>query len=694
MEAARARTLAWTSFALMVVFFAAQAVLAVLNRAGATGSSGTWGFTGALGFLLALPLLAFPVVGLLIALRRPENSIGWVLLAIGVMFSIPAAGYARYALFTRGGDLSGGGIAAAIDSASWIPFIGLAGCYVLLLFPDGHLPSRSWRWFARAIGIGMALGFIGLLFSPKIDGYPKVHNPLAIPALEFLSFGLVAVPIGIVGAAISLVGRYRRSSGAARLQLRWLVAAASIVAALFGSTFVLSLVFDSGPGPTPLAISVLQSLSFFTFGLIPAAIGVAVLKYRLYEIDVVINKTVVFASLALFITAVYVAIVVGVGALVGATNDPVLSAAAAAVVALAFQPVRRRAQRLADRVVYGKRATPYEILSEFSERLAGTYAAEDLLPRMVRILAEGTGAARADVWVRSGDTLRPAATWPPEASALDPVPADPLPEGAIAVRHQGELLGALSVAKKPGESLSAQEDKLIADLASQAGLVLRNAGLTQELLARLEELQASRLRLVSAQDEERRKIERNLHDGAQQQLVALAVKLRLAEQMADRDLVKTKEMLAQLRGDAGEALETLRDLARGIYPPLLADKGLAAALESQARKSPVPVTIEADGTGRYPQDAEAAVYFCCLEALQNVAKYANASQATVRLLDGDSSLRFEVRDDGSGFDPAVTAYGTGLQGMADRLAALGGSIEVTSAPGTGTSVLGTVPVPA
>jgi signal transduction histidine kinase len=694
MKAARARALAWACFGLMVAGFAAQAVFAVLSRVGATDASGTWGFTGALGVLVGLPLLAFPVVGLLIALRRPENSIGWILLAIGLMFSAPAGGYARYALLIRGGDLPGARVAAAIDNASWIPFIGLAGCYLLLLFPDGHLPSPSWGWFARAIGIGMALGFIGLLISPTIDGYPKVDNPLAIPALEFLSFGLIAVPIGIVGAAISLVRRYRRSSGAARLQLKWLAAAASIVAALFGSTFVLSLALDSGPGPTPMFMSALQSLSFFAFGLIPAAIGVSVLKYRLYEIDVVINKTVVFASLILFITAVYVAIVVGVGALVGATNDPVLSATAAAVVALAFQPVRRRAQHLADRVVYGKRATPYEVLSEFSERLAGTYAAEDLLPRMVRILAEGTGAARADVWVRSGDTLRPAATWPPEASAFDPIPVDPLPEGTIPVRHQGELLGALSVAKKPGESLSVQEDKLITDLASQAGLVLRNAGLTQELLARLEELQASRLRLVSAQDEERRKIERNLHDGAQQQLVALAVKLRLAEQMADRDLAKTKEMLAQLRGDAGEALETLRDLARGIYPPLLADKGLAAALESQARKSPVPVTIETDGTGRYPQDAEAAVYFCCLEALQNVAKYANASHATVRLYDGDGSLRFEVRDDGTGFDPAVTAYGTGLQGMADRLAALGGRVEVTSAPGAGTSVLGTVPVPA
>jgi signal transduction histidine kinase len=657
----RARTLAWAWFGLIVVFLIAQGVFGLLNRANATGVSGSWSVTGALSFLVGLPLLAFPVVGLVIALRRPENSIGWIMLGIAFGFSIPLGAYARYALQARGGALPGGAIASAFDGASWIPFIGLAGIYLLLLFPDGHLPSPRWRWFARAVGIGMALSFIGLLTSPGLESFPKIDNPLAVPALQILSFGLVVIPLGIVGAAISLVQRYRRSSGAARLQLKWLAAAASIVATTYLATFVLSLVFDVGPGPTPLWISLLQSVSLFTFGLIPAAIGFAVLKYRLYDIDVVINKTVVFASLALFITSVYVAIVVGVGAIVGATNDPVLSAVAAAVVALAFQPVRRRAQRLADRVVYGKRATPYEVLSDFSDR--------------------------------AGDTLRPAATWPTDAPALEPVSAETLPGDAIAVRHQGELLGALSVVKKPGESSSAQEDKLIADLASQAGLVLRNAGLTQELLARLEELQASRLRLVAAQDQERRKIERNLHDGAQQQLVALSVKLRLAEQLADRDTAKTKEVLAQLQADTGDALETLRDLARGIYPPLLADKGLAAALESQVRRSPVPVRIEADGTGRYPQDAEAAVYFCCLEALQNVAKYANASQATVRLSDGDGALRFEVHDDGSGFDTSVTAYGTGVQGMADRLAALGGSIEIASASGAGTTVTGIVPVP-
>ncbi len=225
------------------------------------------------------------------------------------------------------------------------------------------------------------------------------------------------------------------------------------------------------------------------------------------------------------------------------------------------------------------------------------------------------------------------------------------------------------------------------DVASQAGLVLRNVGL-------IEELKASRRRLVSAQDEERRRLERNLHDGAQQQLVALQVKQRLAEQLVDRDPIKVKELLAQLNAETASAIDDLRDLARGIYPPLLADQGLAAALESQARKAALEVLVEPDGVGRYHPDIEAAVYFCALEALNNVAKYAQASSARVMLRASDGTLRFEVTDDGVGFDTAFTGYGTGVQGMADRLAALGGDVEVRSTPGTGTTVRGWIPVEA
>ncbi|MFL5768215.1 MAG: sensor histidine kinase, partial [Actinomycetota bacterium] len=419
----------------------------------------------------------------------------------------------------------------------------------------------------------------------------------------------------------------------------------------------------------------------------------------LYDIDLVIRKAVVVGAIAVFFSAVYVLIVGGIGALVQSHATTQLSFIAAAVVALLFQPVVRRARRIADRVVYGNRATPYEVLSEFSDRLGGTYSADDVLPRMARIVAEGVAAMRADVWLRVGDRLRVAASWPSDAERSDAVelangelPALPNVDEAFPVEQRGELLGALAVAMPANDPLDDAKRKLVSDLAGQAGLVLRNVRLTEDLRARLEDLKAAQKRLVAAQDAERRRLERNIHDGAQQQLVALSVKLRLARSLVGRDPEKAEGMLTELQTQTTETLEDLRDLARGIYPPLLADKGLPAALEAQARKSALPVEISPDGVGRYPQEIEAAVYFSVLEALQNVAKYAGASRAEVRLSAADGRLRFEVRDDGSGFDPSRTGYGTGLQGIADRLGALEGALAVSSVPGRGTTVAGDIPV--
>jgi signal transduction histidine kinase len=245
------------------------------------------------------------------------------------------------------------------------------------------------------------------------------------------------------------------------------------------------------------------------------------------------------------------------------------------------------------------------VLSEFSGRVEETYAADEVLPRMARVLQEGTGAESATVWLRGSMEMRSAATYPEDLGAHQALSmsngtlsALPGATRAVEVRHQGELLGALSVSKRRGETLTPIEQKLVDDLAHQAGLVLKNVGLSADLRARLEELRASRQRLVSAQDVERRRLERNLHDGAQQHLVALKVKLGLVEMLVGRDPAKAVATLEQLKGDADEALETLRDLARGIYPPLLADRGLVVALESQARKATLPVRVETEGVGR------------------------------------------------------------------------------------------------
>jgi signal transduction histidine kinase len=658
-----------------------------------------------LPFLIAFA--AFPIVGYVLASRRPENAISWLVLGIGAAFGLDIlmGAYSTYAIHGGVGGYRMGAILAGLEGPMWVPIVAIPATFLILLFPSGHLPSPRWRWFARILAAGLVLVFLGILFSPgKLDNsaVPGVENPLGVDWLRPLlplALALIALlPIGIVVSLVSLVRRYRRSTGVERLQLRWLVTAAGIVALLYAIALPIGLVTGWNQDSGPVLVALLQNVAIVSFALIPIAIGVSVLRYRLLDIDVVVSRALLFGALAIFITAVYVGIVVGVGAVVGSRANPVLSAAAAAVVALAFQPVRRRAQRLADRLVYGKRATPYEVLSEFSERLGKNYATDELLPKMARALADGTAAARADVWVRVGDQLRPEATWPSDAEPASPIPASNA-DGSAAqssmlepVRHDGELLGALSFSKKVGESVTATEERLVRDLAAQAGLVMRNVALTERLVENIEQLRASRQRLVTAQDEERRKIERNLHDGAQQQIVALAVKLRLLEQLIGRDAEKAKAMAASLHTDTGEALQELRDLARGIYPPLLADKGLIAALESQAGRSVVPVTIEAGQLGRYPREIEAAVYFSCLEALQNVAKYAEASGATLRLSDGDGRLRFEVTDDGVGFEADQTPYGTGLQGIADRLSALGGEVSVRSTPGAGTSVAGELPI--
>jgi signal transduction histidine kinase len=379
---------------------------------------------------------------------------------------------------------------------------------------------------------------------------------------------------------------------------------------------------------------------------------------------------------------------------------------------VAFQPVRERAQRLANRLVYGRRATPYQALAQLSERVAGTYASEDLLPTMARIVAEATGAVRTEVWLRSGGKLRGGARWPADA---EPGPAIALTGGGlpaaqsgehiVPVSHHGELLGALSIIKKRGDAFAPTEDRLIGNLATQAGLVLRNVGLTELLMARLAELAASRERLVTARDRERRRLERDLREGAQRELTGLAGKLGQAAQALDRDEARAKALLNEVTSEIAAALASLRELARGIYPALLADMGIAAALDAQARKAPIPVLVEADGIGRYPQEIEAAVYFCVLETLYNLARHADA-RASVRLSVSDGDLRFEVTDDSQGPEPGTGRPGTGrpgtgrpgtgrpgadLQAMADRIDALGGEILIDAGPGRGTRINGSVP---
>jgi signal transduction histidine kinase len=688
------RRLAWAMLALFIGLAGVGNAFVALNGERGDVASNT---------LYSVVFIAIGFVGAFIASRQPSNPIGWILLGSAgvVAISFAADQYATYGVITHPGEVPGAQWAVWVSQWGWVVGIIPLVVYLFLLFPNGRVVSPRWRWVGWAAAVTVAAVAIGGMLNPtgETAGVP-VKNPIGIESAHWLDdvigLGYILAVFLSLASVASLIIRFRRSHGDERQQIKWLAYSGAVFAAwlsisTIGDVFGVHWLQTSG---------VADALSGVTFLLLPIATGVAILKYRLYDIDVVIRKTVVVGALAACITLIYVAVVVGFGALAAGTfQSRILPIVAAVLIAVAFQPMRAAARRLSDRLVLGKRATPYEVLSAFSERVGGTYATEDLLPRMARIVGEGTAAQVAEVWLRLGDQLRRAATWPtdkePNATSAFPLSNGELPQlgdvsEALPVRHQGELLGAITVKKPPSEPLTSDERKLLNDLAAQAGLVLRNARLNEELRLRLEELQASRQRIVAAQDQERRRIERNIHDGAQQQLVALAVKLGLVRTIGKADQEKADQILAELQTDAQQALEDLRDLARGIYPPLLADQGLVAALEAQARKASLPVAVAANGVGRYPQEVEAAVYFCALEALQNIAKYAGATRALVRLSARDGSLTFEVVDDGGGFDVATAKRGSGLTNMSDRLSALGGALNIESSPGSGTVIRGRI----
>ncbi|HET9442998.1 MAG TPA: sensor histidine kinase [Acidimicrobiales bacterium] len=576
----------------------------------------------------------------------------------------------------------------------------LAYLAALVLFPDGRVVPRR-------PGSKLAVFYAVLVLASAPLALALGDGDRTVSLI--VVFGILTPVVGVASQAY----RVRRSPTPVERQQSRLLFWALLPALLVGLFALTVAARNAGgglfEGRAEFGVVVLPVEIFrvfqVVFAVIPVALFAGILRYRLWDVDRFISRTLVYSGLAGFVSAVYVAVVVGIGSLFGdaQTENIGLSIVATGIVAIAFQPVKERVQKFANRLVYGQRATPYEVLSEFSERVAETPATDELLARMARILAEGTGTRRADVWVRVGGELRPAASWPAGAEPLAPllITGDDIPwidnvTSAVPVRHHGELFGALSVTKPANEALTPTEEKLLGDLGRQAGLVLRNVQLTADLLARLEELRASRQRVLSAQDEARRRLERNLHDGAQQQLVALKVQLSLAEGMLE-DVGEpgepVLEMVRMIKAQMGEALENLRDLARGIYPPLLAAEGLGRALRSQAAKvSGVSVEVEADGIGRYDQDAEAAVYFCTLEALQNISKYAGATEVEIRLCEADGHLTFEVSDNGCGFDLERVGKGAGTQNMADRLEALDGELEIRSAPGQGTTVVGRLPL--
>jgi signal transduction histidine kinase len=702
-RAAQASTVMWA--ALVLAAFA-EAALAVVARGGLKASD----LVTILGASVAV--VAYATLGTLIV-RRAGHLIGWLMLSESAGLAIVglASTYAVLGVAVFPGALPAAKQAGALAEVS---FTGVAFilAFMILLFPAGKLPSRRWRPLAAAGFLLTGLTAVGLVVRPRLVQLPapggtslRFPNPFGVAHFPPL---LRAVPIGtldglfvafaafLAAAFVSLAVRYRAGGRLLRQQVKWL----ALVTAVFVACQLIALLLIPLAQPWLSGIADTSGAIIALFG-IPAAMTIAILRERLFDIDVIISRAVVYGLLSAAFTIVYAGIVLGTGTFAGHRGGPLLTVAAAVCIAVLFQPLRHRFQQFANRLVYGERATPYQVLSDFAEDMAGQLDFTEAVDRMVSVLAGATGADRAEAWIRVGAQLRPAAVWPRGASPPPAVPLDPsgaLPpfesaSRAVAVRHSGELLGALSLRKPRNEPLTGAEDKLLQHLASQAGLVLRNAQLTADLRATIEELRASRRRLVEAQDAERRKIERNLHDGAQQQLIALRIQLGLLEDVAE-DPGAVRQITPLLKDGLRAALDELRDLAHGIYPPLLAEQGLVAALQAQVRKAPLPVLIETDGMGRYPPDTETTVYFCSLEALQNITKYAGATQATISLACPDDSLQVIISDDGAGFDTVKARHGSGLQGIADRLAALGGTLDIHSQPGHGTTLSCQLPVPA
>jgi signal transduction histidine kinase len=422
------------------------------------------------------------------------------------------------------------------------------------------------------------------------------------------------------------------------------------------------------------------------------------------------HRLVVLAGLAGFVGAVYVLVVLGGGMLIGHTDSPSLplSVLATAAVALLFAPVQAALDRAATRIGLRSTTAPYDVLSRFSETVTGGYATEELPARMSMLLAQGTGAQWAQVWLSVAGRLTLAATWPASAPgdrtppSLQPNPEDATADGrrTRVVRHGSRTLGVLRLQERPGLVLTSVEERLFTGLAAQAGLALRRAGLLAELedrhaelLSRAAELTTSRDRLIATQDVERRRLERDMHDGAQQHLVALTVNLRLAERIAVRSPGRVARLLSEQADAARDAIEVVSLLSRGIYPRLLSSDGLIPALRAAVATSPTPVIVDADGVGRLPAAIEAALYFCCMEAVQNAAEHADAGAVTVRVSEEPESWRLVVTDDGIGFDQLAVdsdGAGGGLMNMRDRLDSVRGTLTVDSLVGRGTTVVAVV----
>ena len=580
--------------------------------------------------------------------------------------------------------------------------------HLLLALPDGRLRSRSRQLLASLAYAAAAAAGLGLATAGQ--------------ALTARAVALIW-PLAAVCALPAVRLRYLAVAGRDRERMQWM----SVGAVLAADTALVAVVLHVLVGwPEPVAAVAAGCAIFLPAGMILGEVrGLASFGGR------VLVQVLSIAGFTTVVAAIYLVIVFGIGTPPSNSGDRDvlgLSMLAAAVAAIGYLPARDRLIASATRFVYGAREAPDEVLRTFGSRLTRAIPMDELLLQLAESLRKTMGLTRAEVYTGSGDVLQRAVSVPDAGSRSIVVTARERPVVTRAgvsgsawasvwlpslledreqaqlrvapVSHGGRLLG-LIVVERPvaADSFSEDDDRVLTGLARQVGLAFHNAQLDAALQTTLDELRGqaealreSRARIVASGDAERRRVERNLHDGAQQNLVALAVHLRLARDIVTEDPAGAAQLLDQIADEVKRTIQELRELAHGIYPPLLADSGLGEALRAAAGRSPLPVEVADQEIGRYSPEVEAAVYFCCLEALQNAAKHAPDASVKVRIWAESGGLLFSVTDNGPGFDAERARKGHGFVNMADRLGAIGGTVRWQSEPGRGAQIRGSIPL--
>ena len=656
-----------------VVLFVGSLSLAVANRAAAGRN------LDPADAVLVAAFAAIPLVGALIEWHQRGNRIGRLLIGIGLGTTVAVASvdWAEYSLRAHPGSLPGGRVAAWLATWALVPSFGCAA-WLFAMFPSGRIVTR-WLcrlgWFA-AVGLGAVMVAQALAPGP-IDGLtPGVRpilNPLGIGSWRgalatITTVGVLLVVVFLVSAIADLVIRYRRSVGEARLQMRWLAVA----------TPVLPVAMIVGGALPPRVGEPVQIAGQVVFLVGTAGgIAVAVLRYRLYELDVFVRQSLVFAALSALVVGGYVAIVAATSAVLANHAEPVPSLFAAGVVAVAFQPARARVQHAVDRVVYGRRAEPYAVLSALGERAELAGAPDEILSTIVETIAAELRLGSVAIEADDGTVLaRHSGTPDGGDGSVERFP----------VVYQGRARGALVVGTRtPGEPLTVTERRLLADLARQAGA----ASYARELISAL---QHSREQLVADREEDRRRIRRDLHDGLGPALAGMLLRVDVAADLLSRRPGEARRELDVLKQQLRDSTEEIRRVVHGLRPPALDELGLVAALRAQALSLASPggtnaltITVEAPDTSTpLPAAVEVAVLRVAGEAVTNVVRHAHARSCMVRLVI-DGAVDLEVVDDGVGI-PADPRPGIGLHSMRERAAELGGTLEVALSNGRGTQV--------